>query len=489
MNKIKSNYLIHNTIILIITSLIVKVLSLVNRIIITRLLGIDGISLYILILPTIMLITSISSFSLNITISKITAENEKNKECSRKEIIKKGLKIGLYATLLTSILFTLSINTISFKLLKQPSSYYPLFSSLSMIPFAMANSVFRGFYNGLDNVKITSTSNLIEQISRMLFSFALLSIFSDYGVEISVTISIIAMTIGEICAFIYNLYKLNKTTVLKEDINITKKGIEKKIFSLSCSLSLSHLITNLTYFLEPIIYTFILTNLTISDKEIMYRYSEVNAYALPLLTMFMFTSTSIASVIIPIISKNNYNEVSSHISKSSIKLSLIPGLFLSIILFYYGDKYLYLLYKTTNGSYFVQNYAFIFTLFYINPILTSILQAHGKQKDLLIYIIIISILKLALIMLLSLSFGYKSLFLSVLLTNIIFTMILFLKVKKMLKIKFQFIDFISLMIPFFIVLYLVYILRYLNVNYIITSFISLFIYFIVTLLFKKKCII
>ena len=77
IKKYKANFLIKNTLILISSSLIIKALSLLNRIVITRLLGQDGISLYVLTLPTIMLLCSISGFSLNITLSKITAENEK----------------------------------------------------------------------------------------------------------------------------------------------------------------------------------------------------------------------------------------------------------------------------------------------------------------------------------------------------------------------------------------------------------------------------
>ena len=70
--------LIKNTFIVLITSLIIRLLSLFNRIILTRSLGEEGISLYSVILPTIMLFMSISCFSLNTAMIKVTATN-KNK--------------------------------------------------------------------------------------------------------------------------------------------------------------------------------------------------------------------------------------------------------------------------------------------------------------------------------------------------------------------------------------------------------------------------
>ncbi|HPT89797.1 MAG TPA: oligosaccharide flippase family protein, partial [Bacilli bacterium] len=69
------NLFIKNTFILIISSLIIKVLGLLNRILLTRLLGHEGISLYILSLPTIILFISLCGFSLNTAVSKIVAMN------------------------------------------------------------------------------------------------------------------------------------------------------------------------------------------------------------------------------------------------------------------------------------------------------------------------------------------------------------------------------------------------------------------------------
>ena len=78
------NSLVRNTIILIICSLLVKGLSLFNRIVLTRLLGNDGISLYIIALPSVMLFMSIAGFSLNIALAKIVSENLITKKYSNK---------------------------------------------------------------------------------------------------------------------------------------------------------------------------------------------------------------------------------------------------------------------------------------------------------------------------------------------------------------------------------------------------------------------
>lgn len=480
--KYKNNFIIKNTLILVITSLIIKALSLFNRIIITRLLGQEGISLYVLTLPTIMLLCSLSGFSLNITLSKITAENEKNKEYTRKQILHNGIYLGFITTLITSIIFVLLINFIVNDLLKQENCYYPLLISLTMIPFSMLNGVYRGFLNGLDNIKTSSNSSLLEQIGRMIFSSVLLLIFSNKGVVFSVSISVFSMTIGEICSIIYNIIKSKK--YLKTNYNI-KKAFNKNIFTLSFQETMSHLVVNISFFLEPIIYTYILTKIGYNKNEIMYYYSEVNAYAIPLLTMFIFTSSCIATVIIPTISKNNYNDISLKLTKTALKVAIIPGILLGIILFFYGDNYMYFLYKTTNGALFVKEYALIFCLLYFNPILLCVLQAHGKQKNILIISIIVSILKLLLIYILSYipQIGYKSLFYSIIIINILHTLIYYLYVRKILKMKININEILKIIIFFGLNFYIMYLLKLLNINFIITSMLFFIIYLILVRLF------
>ena len=74
MNKKQNNTFFINTLIIIITNFVVKMLGLINKIAITRMLGTNGMSLYVLSFPTIMLFISIAGFSLNITISKLVSE-------------------------------------------------------------------------------------------------------------------------------------------------------------------------------------------------------------------------------------------------------------------------------------------------------------------------------------------------------------------------------------------------------------------------------
>ena len=106
----------------------------------------------------------------------------------QKEILKKAIIIGLYATIITLIVFVLLIKYICINLLNQKLAYTPLYASITIIPFSMLNSVYRGYFNGKNKkrkfhieisfFKPTNNQSIISAISKGLVrkTFAPLSV-------------------------------------------------------------------------------------------------------------------------------------------------------------------------------------------------------------------------------------------------------------------------------------------------------------------------
>lgn len=436
------NELVKNTIILIITSLIIRILSLINRIVLTRLLGNEGISLYVISLPSIMLFMSIAGFSINIVLAKIVSENEVTKKYSDKQIIKKAILIGIITSLITAVILLIIINPLVYYGLKQPKTFYPILSCILFLPLVAFNNTIRGFFNGKNRINISAYANLIEQISRIIISMILLYIFIPYGIIVAVTIAIISMGIGELISLIYSILYLRKEKFIVSEIN---NSPTKEIIQLSLPTTLTRLIGNFTVFLEPIIYTFALTILKFTSDDILYKYSAITAYAIPLITLCSFISQSLATAIIPNISKanalNNCNEINYYIKKACI-LSIVPGILVSILITSYGYQYMNLVYKTDIGADYVTRLGALFIVYYIHSPLMAIMQALGRQKFLFNFNLITSIIKLALIFALSfVSFiSYDSLMYATLIVTTISTMYIYFYLKNTYKFSYAFSD-------------------------------------------------
>ena len=182
------------------------------------------------------------------------------------------------------------------------------------------------------------------------------------------------------------------------------KDPTKKILSLAIPSTSSKLIGNITYFLEPIIYTNILVYLNYNYDLIQFNYTIINAYTIPLLTSASFISIALATTIIPNISENyikqNFNAINYYIKKS-LMFSLIPGILISILFFVYPVKYMNLIYGTSEGTSFIKPFVFFFLLYYLQMPFSSILHSIGKNKVQFIISTFFSILRIILIIVLS----------------------------------------------------------------------------------------
>ncbi len=122
--------LINSFIILTSTTLISKLFSLINRMMLSRLLNDEGMALYILVLPTLSLCITLAQFSIPSAVFRLVSHpNYRNK----KVIISAILICGFSCILIVGgLLFFHQIIALNF--LKQPQAIYPILCIIPFIP-------------------------------------------------------------------------------------------------------------------------------------------------------------------------------------------------------------------------------------------------------------------------------------------------------------------------------------------------------------------
>jgi len=470
------NKLLKNTIIVLISSLFIRLLSLLNRIILTRSLGEEGISLYSLILPTIMLFLSISCFSLNTATIKVAATNKS------KKVIKNGITLAIITSSVSSIILLLILNLLTNNLLKQPSAYYPILFSIPLFYLTSISSVLRGFLTGFEKMIKTSIANLIEQISRILFIIMIFLFIKNKNITTYVTYSIIAMSVGELCSIIFSTVTIKKLNI---NNNVNKNNaISKELLEIALPTTLTSLTSNFTFFLEPIIYTFILSKLSFSSNDILLKYSEITAYSLPLITLFSFISISISTVIMPKISTSNKGQIKNYIRKLII-ICMIPALLLTTILFNYSKELSLLIYNSTLGSNIIKKYVWFFIIFYLIAPFNAIFQSTNQSKKAFILSIIVHIIKLLSLIILPFITN-DSLIISYLLSYILTFIIQYILLYKKYKFKLNYKYLIFLLLITIIMNCLSFLLNIININYIVQIIVLIITYIILVFTFIKR---
>ncbi len=468
----------YNTLIILITGFIIKLLGLIYRIIITRTLGEKGMTLYIMSFPTIMLFINISCLSLNITISKLVSESIKTKQYSPKILLKKAIHLALITSIITIILYLLMLYPLTFYLLKNEDLFLPLLSAVFLIPLVGISDSLKGYFNGLKLMNHTSIANLIEQISRIIFSTLLLILMIPYGIKLATFFCLLALSIGELFSIIYSSIKIKKLKIIHYE---NTKNELNAIIKISIPSTLSHLIGNFTYFLEPIVYVWILSLLNHPIDKINSMYTIINAYTISLLTLGSFVSNAIGTTIVPSISEShalNKTDSVNYYIKKAIIFSLVPAFFITAVLFIYPEDLMNLVYGTSSGSNLIKYYVIFFIPYYLEAPLSSIYHSLGCSKSLFKISSFFNILRILLIIILSTinKISYQSIILSTAITLIGFTFIVYLNIKKLTNIKVSYNKSLSLLLIFIFTFFSLCFFKLLNINYIISIFINGLIY-------------
>lgn len=437
MAKKWSNTFFINTLIIILTNFFVKLLGLVNKIAITRILGPTGMSLYVLSFPTIMLFISMAGFSLNITISKLVAESISTKRYSPKKIVHQACKYALFLSFIIMIIYLLLLKPLTIYSLKNPDLYLPLLAGAPLIMLVGLSDGLKGYFVGIQKINVASFSNLIEQIGRISFSLLMLYLTLPLGVIKATFFCLLALSIGEIWAIIFCLIKIKKYPLIDYP---NTSGEKRAILKMALPNTLSKLIGNFTYFLEPILYTLILSSLGYEVSEIQTNYTILDAYTIPLLTFISFLPAAIATVIIPSVSKasslNNEKVIHYYIRKA-LTFCLIPSLILAINLYFFNSEYMNLIYGTISGTKPIKYLAFIFICYYLHLPVVAILQACGASHKVFITSTIINFLRLFLIIILSVHplINLQSVLIATTITMVIGFIVNFYQLKKLTNFK------------------------------------------------------
>lgn len=374
------NKFVKSTLILMLGGAITKILGMIIKIVTNRLIGVEGLGVYMLITPTFMLLIAIAQLGFPIAISKLVAEEKNN----NKNLVFSSLPISLTINIIIMIILLFSSSYISNNLLNDKRTLYAIRSIGFVLPFISISSILRGYFFGKQRMFPHIISNVTEDAVRLITIIIGVPIALKKGIESAVSFIVISNIVSELSSILVLFFFLPKNfKITKEDISPNKKNI-KDILNISIPTTGSRLIGNIGYFLEPIILTFFLLKTGYANTYIVKEYGILNGYVMPLLLLPSFFTLAISQALIPIVSKsysdNNIIYVKKKI-KQSILFSSLIGIPATIIFILIPEIPLKLIYNTTSGSTYMKYMAPICLLYYFQAPLSSSLQAMGKAKD------------------------------------------------------------------------------------------------------------
>ena len=427
------NTFFKSTLILLIGGFITKILGMIIKIVTNRLVGTEGLGIYMLITPTFMLLITIAQLGFPVAISKLVAEEKNN----NKNLVFSIIPFSLIINFIIMLILLFTSKYIANNLLHEPRAMSGLKCIGFVLPFISISSILRGYFFGKQRMIPHIVSNITEDLIRLITLIIGIPIFIKNGVESVVSFIILSNIISELTSIFVLFFFIPKTFKIKKEDVIPRKENIINILGISIPTTSSRLIGNLGYFLEPIILTYFLMKSGYTSNYIVNEYGIINGYVMPILMLPSFFTLAISQALVPVVSKSYSNNNISY-TKKKIKQGIlfsiiigIPSTFLFIII---PDIPLKLVYNTNEGIEYMKIMAPIFLLHYFQAPLSSSLQAMGKAKDSMFGTILgVSVKLITLVITCNLRIGMWGLVASTCANIIIVTIYDYSKVKKALK--------------------------------------------------------
>lgn len=379
--------LINSFIILSASSAISKIFSILNRMLLARLLPLEAMSLYLLIMPTLSLCLTLGQVGIPSAVFRLIL----HPQYKNYKVIITALVLSFFSVIvICTSLFILS-PFIAHSLLKNDLTLYPILSFLIFIPLIAISGIIKNYYLAKGHMYVIAKSQIVEETSRLIFTYLILKNPLSSSLAFLVTMAYLSMSFGELMSIIYLLLHGRKNYSLAPLKNINKQNlITKDLLNISLPLTGSRLYHCFMNFLEPIILIHILSQLGFSQNTIQNQYAIISGYVVSMLVTPTFFCTIIYRLYLPIATEDLYYHKKNTFLHLLYVLfiCLIIGLPFTFIFYFFPKQALIILYNTSKGYQQLKYMAFPFLLFYLQTPLSTILQAKNKNKIMFIISII-----------------------------------------------------------------------------------------------------
>ncbi|MFB5662198.1 stage V sporulation protein B [Alteribacillus sp. HJP-4] len=437
----KKQTFLQGTIILIIAGLITRVLGFVNKIVTARLLGAEGVGLYMMAFPTLLLIITLTQLGLPVAISKLIAEAEFKKDYVR---MKKILVVSMTITMSLSVLFTTGFIAaapkISGFLLTDERAYYPMLAILPIIPITAASAVLRGYFQGRQNMTPPAVSQVLEQTVRISLVAVFITILMPYGLHIAAAGAMLSVITGELISLLFMFWQFKRKKTLKVRDNFfgflkSGRSVFHDLMAISLPATGSRLIGSISLFFEPIIIAQSLALAGVATAVATSQYGQLSGFVIPLLFLPTFITYSFSVSLVPSVSEAAASKRFGIIQKrlkQTLRTAILSGGFAAIFLFVFAKEIMVVMYEAPEAAALVRILAPFSIFLYVQGPLQAVLQGLNLAKAAMYNTFIGAITKAGLIFIFASSpfFGIKGAAIAVAVNMMLVTLLHFITVSK-----------------------------------------------------------
>lgn len=392
-----SNF-IKGTLVLTIAGFVVKAIGSINWILLSRVLGGEGIGIYQMAFPIYLLALQVSSAGIPIAISIVTAEKlAKQDLAGAKTVFSISMSFLTFTGLLCSLIIYFGAPyLIENGYIIEPRAYYSLLALAPAIFFVTLIAGYRGYLQGWQMMTPTAVSQIIEQLLRVVVMLTAAYYLLPYGLGIAAGGASMGAGIGAFCALIclyYYYLKLPKELPppteeealppIEEDPYKTKSAILWRLIKLAIPISLASLMLPLVANLDLFIVPRRLLIAGFSTDEATELFGYLTGMAIPLINLATIITAAMATSVIPSISSlvsRRDKEGIYNRAASSMQFTFVATVPFSVMLYVLAEPVVTFIYNAPKAAPATQIIAIAIFFLGLHQVTTGILQGLGHPR-------------------------------------------------------------------------------------------------------------
>lgn len=432
--RIRSSNLFKGTLILTIAGFVTRIIGFFYKIFLSNTMGSERLGIYQLIFPVYGIAFTIYATGIQTSISRlVAAEIGRQNYRNTYKILRIGLTISVLLALALSILIYINADFIAWRFLLEDRSAQSLRILSFVFPFCGVTSCINGYYYGLKKAGVPASTQLLEQILRVVVVYIAAYYMGNGNNEVTCEIAVIGIIIGEIASSIYNFTSLFIIKPYKNGIkneyyqnkdSLGHKVIIKDLMSLSIPLSANRFLINILHSIEAVLIPTMLRRYGMSTADALSTLGILSGMSLPFIMFPTALINALAVLLLPTVSEAQALSNTKLIGKTtavSIKYSMIIGIISTGIFIIFGrDLGQGIFHNEAAGSYLVV-LAWLCPLIYLTTTLGSVINGLGKAHITFINSIVGTLSKILLIVMLIPQQGINGYLISLLFGQLIIT--------------------------------------------------------------------
>ncbi|WP_084423452.1 putative polysaccharide biosynthesis protein [Cohnella thermotolerans] len=352
--SIRKQSFIQGAMILLAAGLLNRLLGFVPRIALPRIIGAEGVGLVQLVYPFMIVILTVITGGLPLAVAKMIAEaDSQGRSGEVQRIVRIAMTFAVTASLAAAAACLAMAEWISSVVMTDPRVHTAFLAMIPVLPMVAVSSVWRGYFQGKQNMIPTAFSQTTETIVRIALTLTLTALLIPLGLEAAAAGAMAGMAVGELAGLLVLWLQIRRESVDpaeaekageadgkppaagKRDkgfasaaMKESNRQLSRGLLRIALPVTGSRLIGSLSYLFESILTSRSLVAAGLAASAATAQYGALQGMVMPLLLLPGALTYSLAVSLVPALSdaaaRGDWAGIQKRLHQS-MRLAIVTG--------------------------------------------------------------------------------------------------------------------------------------------------------------------